>query len=263
MGEQHAALRGEELAGYRMRPAWTPAIPRVWAAEAWAPERLGPGWAAPPPRRPAGRHAAPPRFDLTSGVAVGLLAVLLVVVGVLGVPVTRMVGNAVRALSAGNDPAPAAVELPFGPPAGNLIGNWSFERGIEGWEAVGPVAVRRELGGHTSSASALLRPVSDSAGPAGVMAQVARSVRPGARYEASAWVRAENRAVVPVALHLFAGNGQEVSQAVVVTRPGGTWLRLRLVHQVATPGPLGVELVVLEPVRQQAIMVDEIAVRPV
>jgi hypothetical protein len=30
-----------------------------------------------------------------------------------------------------------------------------------------------------------------------------------------------------------------------------------------TAGPLCVELVVLEPVRQQAIMVDEIAVRPV
>jgi hypothetical protein len=263
MTEQHAALGGEELAGYGVGRPWTPAISRVWAAEAWAPERFRPEWEAPLRRRPAGRHVAPPRYRLTSGIAVGLCAVLLVAVGVLGVPVTRLAGQAVRTLQAGQPAAPAAVEPLFGPPAGNLIANWSFERGVGGWDAVGPVLLRRELGGHTSGASVLLRPVSDAAGPTGITAPVARSVRAGARYEATAWVRAENVAAVPVALHLFVGNGQEVSQAVVVTRPGGTWLRLRLVHQVATTGPLAVELVVLEPVRHHGIMVDEIAVRPV
>src|SRR6266542_2310538 len=258
MSEQHAALGGEELAGYGVRrQAWRPAFERALASEAWVPERLRPG-RTPPPR--CGRHEAPPRFRFDTGVAVGLSAALLVVIAVVSVPATRLVGHAMRARATAGA---AAATSPLGPPAGNLVGNWSFERGIGGWETVGPALVHRELGGHNSSASMLVRAASDRAGPAGIMAPVAAStVRPGSRYEAVAWVRAESVAAVPVALHLFVGNGKEVSQAVSVTRPGGTWLRLRLVHQVATPGPLSVELVVLEPVRQQAILVDEISVRP-
>jgi hypothetical protein len=265
MSEQHVALGGEKLAGYGVgRRPWTPALGRVLATEAWVPERPRPGWAPPPAPPKGGRHAAPPRFRLHAGVAVGLSAALLVVVAVVSVPVTRLVGQVVRA-HAGDAAAPATspVGPPLGPPAGNLVGNWSFERGIGGWETVGPALVHRELGGHNSSASMLIRPATDTAGPAGIMAPVPASVRPGARYEAVAWVRAESVAAVPVALHLFVGNGKEVSQAVSVTRPGGSWLRLHLVHQVAAPGPICVELVVLEPVRQQAILVDEISVRPV
>jgi hypothetical protein len=261
MSEQHAALGRENLAGYGVgrRP---PALERLLANEAWVPERLRPGWAPPPE---GGRHAAPPRFRLHAGVAVGLSAALLVVVAVVTVPVARLVGNVVRTHAAGaGASATSPVGPPLGPPEGNLVGNWSFERGIGGWETVGPALVHRELGGHNSSASMLIRPATDTAGPAGITAPVpAPSVRAGSRYEAVAWVRAENIAAVPVALHLFVGNGKEVSQAVAVTRPGGSWLRLRLAHQVAAPGPICVELVVLEPVRQQAILVDEISVRPV
>jgi hypothetical protein len=262
MSEQHAALGGEELAGYGVeRRPWRSTLPRVLASEAWLPERLRPGWTPPPP----GRHAAPPRFRLDSGVAVGLSAALLVVVAVLSVPLARLAGQTIHVRAPGvAAPATSPLGPPLGPPPGNLVANWSFERGIGGWETVGPALVNRELGGHNSSASMLIRPVTDTAGPAGIMAPVpASSVRPGSRFEATAWVRAETVAAVPVALHLFVANGKEVSQAVTVTRPGGTWLRLHLVHQVGTAGPLSVELVVLEPVRQQAILVDEISVRPV
>jgi hypothetical protein len=262
MSEQHAALGGEELAGYGVeRRPWRSTLPRVLATEAWLPERLRPGWTPPPP----GRHVAPPRFHLDSGVAVGLSAALLVVVAVVSVPLARLAGQTVHVRAPGVA-APAASPLgpPLGPPPGNLVTNWSFERGIDGWETVGPALVNRELGGHNSSASMLIRPVSDTAGPAGIMAPVrASSVPPGSRFEATAWVRAETVAAVPVALHLFVANGKEVSQAVTVTRPGGAWLRLHLVHQVAVPGPLCVEVVVLEPVRQQAILADEVSVRPV
>jgi Carbohydrate binding domain len=218
------------------------------------------------PERPRGRHEAP-RGSVggPAGAAIGIVVAAVVVAGVLA---TWLISSAKEAPE---EPSAAAAvtsqggptSRPPGPGAfGNLVGNWSFEQDLSGWQVLGAADASREPQGRTSGSSALLRARGPEPGQVGLaLAEVVGTVERGQRYVASAWVRS-SASGQRVTIRLVGGAGkEEVSKKTVATLPGLEWRRVIVAHTVAGAGPLRLEIVADGVPAGDALLVDEVVVR--
>ena len=218
------------------------------------------------PERPRGRHEAP-RGSVggPAGAAIGIVVAAVVVAGVLA---TWLISSAKEAPQ--QPPAAEAAATtqggptsrPPGPGAfGNLVGNWSFEQDLTGWQVLGAANASREPQGRTSGSSASVRARGPEPGQVGLaLPEVVATVERGQRYVASAWVRS-SASGQQVTVRLVGAAGKEVSKKTAATLPGLEWRRVIVSHTVAGAGPLRLEIVADGVPAGDALLVDEVAVR--
>jgi hypothetical protein len=216
------------------------------------------------PDRPRGRHEAPRRS--VGGPAGAAIAVVVVAVVLAGVLATWLIS------SAKEPPQPASANAattqggptsrPPGPAAfGNLVGNWSFEQDLGGWQVLGAADASREPQGRTSGSSASVRARGPEPGQVGLaLPEVVATAERGQRYVASAWVRS-SASGQQVTVRLVGAGGKEVSKKAAATLPGLEWRRVIVSHTVAGAGPLRLEVVAVGVPAGDALLVDEVVVR--
>jgi hypothetical protein len=90
--------------------------------------------------------------------------------------------------------------------------------------------------------------------------EVAPDAKKGQRYVASAWVRSSAPGQ-QVTLRVVGAGGKEVSKTTVAALPGLAWKRVIVAHNVATAGPLRLELVADGVPAGEALLADEVVVR--
>jgi hypothetical protein len=224
---------------------------------------------ADPPSRARGRHEAPRRIALPGGLA--MVAAVVAVVLVAGLLATRLMGSASQAPAA---PAATTATAPAGDAAptsrvpgaasfGNLVGNWSFEQDLTGWQVVGSAEAVREPQGRTSGSCALVRASGNQPGQIGLtLPGVVQDAAPGSRYVASAWVRSTAPGLRVTVRLVGAGAKPELSQTTSATLPGLAWRRVFVAHTVAAAGDeLAVEVTADGVSPGDALLVDEVTVR--
>ena len=218
------------------------------------------------PERPHGRHEAP-RGSVggPAGAAIGIVVAAVVVAGVLA---TWLISSAKEspeqpaAAGAAATTQGGPTSRPPGPGAfGNLVGNWSFEQDLTGWQVLGAANASREPQGRTSGSSALVRARGPEPGQVGLaLPEVVATVERGQRYVASAWVRS-SASGQQVTVRLVGAAGKEVSKKTAATLPGLEWRRVIVNHTVAGAGPLRLEIVADGVPAGDALLVDEVVVR--
>jgi hypothetical protein len=217
------------------------------------------------PERPRGRHEAP-RGSVggPAGAAIGIVVAAVVVAGVLA---TWLISSAKEAPEQSS--AAGAVTTQGGPTSrppgpgsfGNLVGNWSFEQDLTGWQVLGAADASREPQGRTSGSSASVRARGPEPGQVGLaLPEVVAAAERGQRYVASAWVRS-SASGQQVAVRLVGAGGKEVSKKTAATLPGLEWRRVIVSHTVAGAGPLRLEIVADGVPAGDALLVDEVVVR--
>jgi hypothetical protein len=224
---------------------------------------------ADPPGRPRGRHEAPRRVALPGGLAT--VAAVVAVVLVAGLLATRLMGSASQApdpptattaaVPAG-DAAPTS-RVPGAASFGNLVGNWSFEQDLTGWQVVGAAEAVREPQGRTSGSCALVRASGNQPGRVGLtLPGVVQGAGANSRYVASAWVRSTAPGLRVTVRLVGAGARPERSQATAATLPGLRWRRVFVAHTVAAAGDeLALEITADGVSPGDALLVDEVTVR--
>jgi hypothetical protein len=144
------------------------------------------------PERPRGRHEAP-RGSVggPAGAAIGIVVAAVVVAGTLATWLISSTKEAPEQPSAAG--AAAATQggptsRPPGPGSfGNLVGNWSFEQDLTGWQVLGAADASREPQGRTSGSSASVRARGPEPGQVGLaLPEVVATAERGQRYVASA-----------------------------------------------------------------------------
>lgn len=192
-----------------------------------------------------------------------MAAGVVVLVGV--VLAARMLG----AKEPGAQPAPTTtseVPSPERQPSafGNLVGNWSFEHDLSGWEVIGPATANQEPPGRTSGSSAAVRATDDQPARIGlVLVKVVPAARPGSRYVASVWVRSTSPGL-KVTLRLVAAGGgtSQASQATGTTLPGDIWRRITVSHRIAAAqAALDLQVTAAAVPPGEALIVDEVELR--
>jgi hypothetical protein len=216
------------------------------------------------PDRPRGRHEAPRRsVGAPAGAAIVVVVAAVVVAGVLA---TWLIGSAkepsqpASANAATTQGGPTS--RPPGPAAfGNLVGNWSFEQDLSGWQVLGAADASREPQGRTSGSSASVRARGPEPGNVGLaLPDVVGKAERGQRYVASAWVRS-SASGQQVTLRLVGAGGREISKKTATTLPGLEWRRVIVAHTAASAGPLRLEIVADGVPAGDALLVDEVVVR--
>ena len=222
------------------------------------------------PGRPRGRHEAPRRMALPGGLAT--VAAVVAVVLVAGLLATRLMGSAKQApgppaapttASPAGDAAPTS-RVPGAASFGNLVGNWSFEQGLTGWQVVGAAEAVREPQGRTSGSCALVRASGPQAGRIGLtLPGVVQDADRQSRYVASAWVRSTAPGLrVTVRLVAAGGTAQASTAGTATTLPGLRWRRLFVAQSVAAAGTdLDLEVTADGVPAGDALLVDEVIVR--
>ena len=225
---------------------------------------------APALTRPADEHETQRRGAATLAFVAVPVAVIVVAALVINW-LTSSAGQGPRAADA--TPALGEVQAattasggptsrPPGPGGvGNLVGNWSFERDLSGWQVLGAADVSRAPQGHTSGSSALVQARGPQPGRIGMaLPKVAASVRPGERYVASAWVRstAPGQQVV---LRLVGTDGRQSARTTTTTLPGLAWRRAIVDHTATTPTDLSLEITAEAVPTGDGLLVDEVVVR--
>jgi len=214
------------------------------------------------PDRPRGRHEAPRRS--VGGPAGAAIAVVIAAVVVAGVLATWLISSAKEPSSPASANAATTqgepTSRPPGPAAfGNLVGNWSFEQDLSGWQVLGAADASREPQGRTSGSSASVRARGPAPADVGLaLPEVVAKARRGQRYVASAWVRSTAPGL-QVTVRLSGAN--ENSKTTATTLPGLQWRRVIVDHTVATPGPLRLEIVADGVPAGDALLADEVVVR--
>ncbi len=223
---------------------------------------------ADPSGRPRGRHEAPRRLALPGGVAT--VAAVVAVVLVAGLLATRLMGSAKQAPdppAATTTAAPAAAptsRVPGAASFGNLVGNWSFEQDLTGWQVVGAAEAVREPQGRTSGSCALVRASGPQSGRIGLtLPGVVQDAGRQSRYVASAWVRSTAPGLrVTVRLVAAGGTAQASTRGTATTLPGLRWRRVFVAQSVAAAGTdLDLEVTADGVPAGDALLVDEVIVR--
>jgi Carbohydrate binding domain len=197
-------------------------------------------------------------------------AAIVVVVGavvVAGVLATWLISSAKeeapdQTAAAASSTQGGPTSRPPGPGAfGNLVGNWSFEQDLSGWQVLGEADAGREPQGRTSGSSASVRARGPEPAQVGLaLPEVVGEVKKGQRYVASAWVRS-SASGQRVTLRVVGGGGKEVSKQSAATLPGLEWRRIIVDHTVAGDGPLRLEILADGVPAGDALLVDEVVVR--
>ncbi len=223
---------------------------------------------ADPSGRPRGRHEAPRRLALPGGVAT--VAAVVAVVLVAGLLATRLMGSAKQAPdppAATTTAAPAAAptsRVPGAASFGNLVGNWSFEQDLTGWQVVGAAEAVREPQGRTSGSCALVRASGPQPGRIGLtLPGVVQDAGKQSRFVASAWVRSTAPGLrVTVRLVAAGGTAQASTGGTATTLPGLRWRRVFVAQSVAAAGTdLDLEVTADGVPAGDALLVDEVIVR--
>lgn len=223
---------------------------------------------ADPSGRPRGRHEAPRRLALPGGLAT--VAAVVAVVLVAGLLATRLMGSAKQAPdppAATTTAAPAAAptsRVPGAASFGNLVGNWSFEQDLTGWQVVGAAEAVREPQGRTSGSCALVRASGPQPGRIGLtLPGVVQDAGKQSRYVASAWVRSTAPGLrVTVRLVAAGGTAQASTGGTATTLPGLRWRRVFVAQSVAAAGTdLDLEVTADGVPAGDALLVDEVIVR--
>ena len=224
---------------------------------------------ADPSGRPRGRHEAPRRLALPGGLAT--VAAVVAVVLVAGLLATRLMGSAKQApdppavtttAAPAGDAAPTS-RVPGAASFGNLVGNWSFEQDLTGWQVVGAAEVVREPQGRTSGSCALVRASGSQPGRVGLtLPGVVQDAGKGSRYVASAWVRSTAPGLRVSVRLVGAGGKPQRSQTTAATLPGLVWRRVFVAHTVAAASSdLNLEVTADGVPAGDALLVDEVMVR--
>jgi len=216
-----------------------------------------------PPRHLARRGsrlnlARKPELVLES--LIGLAVVLIMATVLANLPDRSQSGAAPRY----QRPDPTASSLASRAGAfGNLVGNWSFEQDLTGWQVVGAAEAVREPQGRTSGSCALVRASGSQPGRVGLtLPGVVREAAAGSRYVASAWVRSTAPGLRVTVRLVAAGAKPGHSQTTAATLPGLVWRRVFVAHTVAAAGgELGVEIAADGVNPGDALLVDEVTVR--
>jgi len=216
-----------------------------------------------PPRHLARRGsrlnlARKPELVLES--LIGLAVVLIMATVLANLPDRSQSGAAPRY----QRPDPTASSLASRAGAfGNLVGNWSFEQDLTGWQVVGAAEAVREPQGRTSGSCALVRASGSQPGRVGLtLPGVVREAAAGSRYVASAWVRSTAPGLRVTVRLVGAGAKPERSQTTAATLPGLAWRRVFVAHTVAAAGgELGVEIAADGVNPGDALLVDAVTVR--
>jgi hypothetical protein len=219
------------------------------------------------PGRPRGRHEAPRRVELPGGLAT--MAAVVAVVLVAGLLAMRLIGSAKQAPA---PPAAATTAAPAGNAAptsrvpgaasfGNLVGNWSFEQDLSGWQVLGAAEAVREPQGRTSGSCALVRAGGPQPGRIGLkLPGVVKDAGGGSRYVGSAWVRSTAPGL-QVTVRLV-GAGGTAQAGTATTLPGLRWRRVFVAQRVAAAGTnLDLEVTADGVPAGDALLVDEVIVR--
>jgi hypothetical protein len=129
---------------------------------------------------------------------------------------------------------------------------------------LGPGAIDRVEGGHTSGSAASLEVVAEARKSTSVdYPSAARGAQIGDRYVASVWVRSEH-ADLPVALSVVSRSGgrQQASQVIEHTRSGARWVKISVGHVVGLPNAeVGLRLTATQLRPDRAIVIDEATLR--
>jgi len=191
------------------------------------------------------------------------IAILVAAVALGGVLATWLIGSAREAPDAPADGAAGPAQggptsRPVGQGSfGNLVGNWSFERDLTGWQVLGAADASTEPQGRTSGSCASVR--ARQPGRVGLaLPDAVPDAKRGQRYVASAWVRSTAPGL-QVTVRLSGAN--ENSKTTATTLPGLQWRRVIVDHTVATPGPLRLEIVADGVPAGDALLADEVVVR--
>ena len=217
-----------------------------------------------PPRHLARRGsrlnlARKPELVLES--LIGLAVVLIMATVLANLPDRSQSGAAPRY----QRPDPTASSLASRAGAfGNLVGNWSFEQDLTGWQVVGAAEAVREPQGRTSGSCALVRASGSQPGRIGLtLPGVVQDAAPGSRYVASAWVRSTAPGLrVTVRLVGAGGTAQASTAGTATTLPGLRWRRLFVAQSVAAAGTdLDLEVTADGVAAGDALLVDEVIVR--
>jgi hypothetical protein len=220
------------------------------------------------PGRPRGRHEAPRRMALPGGLAA--VAAVVAVVLVAGLLATRLMGSAKQApgppaattAAAAGDAAPTS-RVPGAASFGNLVGNWSFEQDLTGWQVVGAAEAAREPQGRTSGSCALVRAGGSQPGRIGLtLPGVVQDAGRQSRYVASAWVRSTAPGLRVTVRLVGAGGKPQRSQTTAATLPGLAWRRVFVSHTVVAAGSdLNLEVTADGVPAGDALLIDEVVVR--
>jgi hypothetical protein len=222
---------------------------------------------AEPPGRPRGRHEAPRRMSPPGGLAT--VAAVAAVVLVAGLLATWLMGSAQQApdppaattsAAPAGDAAPTS-RVPGAASFGNLVGNWSFEQDLTGWQVVGAAEAVREPQGRTSGSCALVRASGSQPGRIGLtLPGVVQDAGRNSRYVASAWVRSSAPGL-RVTVRLV-GAGGTAQTGTATTLPGLRWRRIFVAQSVAVAGTdLDLEVTADAVPAGDALLVDEVIVR--
>jgi hypothetical protein len=250
-------------------PATVPAAPERSAAE---PGEAIAGLTVPPAPaplpRPAGRHEA----QRSRATTLAVVAVPLAVIVVAALLINWSIDSARQAPETA-DATPTLGDVQVAttanagqtsrPPGafGNLVGNWSFEQDLRGWQVLGEADASREPQGRTSGSSASVRARGPEPGQVGLaLPDVVSTVKKGQRYVASAWVRS-SASGQQITVRVVGGDGKEVSKKTAATLPGLEWRRIIVDHTVAGDGPLRLEILADGVPAGDALLVDEVVVR--
>jgi len=189
-----------------------------------------------------------------------LVAMVLVVVQLVRNP--ALLPRAAVASTAGPPVPPAPTGSQAG---GNLVTNWSFERGTAGWRGLGRLRLERATG-RSSGSAALVRAVGTGPARVGIQFGAAAEAGAGSRYVATAWVRSPRPGLAVelsvVAPPRVAGRREQRGTARALTAAGGRWRRLTVTCLVREPA--STVLVRLTAPRLgpgQAMLVDEVVLR--
>jgi len=200
------------------------------------------------------------KLELVLESLIGLAVVLIMATVLANLPDRSQSGAAPRY----QRPDPTASSLASRAGAfGNLVGNWSFEQDLTGWQVVGAAEAVREPQGRTSGSCALVRASGSQPGRVGLtLPGVVREAAAGSRYVASAWVRSTAPGLRVTVRLVGAGAKPERSQTTAATLPGLAWRRVFVAHTVAAAGgELGVEIAADGVNPGDALLVDEVTVR--
>jgi hypothetical protein len=130
-------------------------------------------------------------------------------------------------------PAPPVRVLP-----GNLLANGDFERGLNGWDALGGARMDRVSVAHSGAWAARISPVHGAAAERpGIAVPLALEAGQGRSYRGVAWVRASRPGTeATLALRESAGDGQPSADVIGVNLPDSLWHEVAVVHQVHLAG---------------------------
>jgi hypothetical protein len=224
-----------------------------------------------PPRHLAPRHLAPQRpralarDHLLAESLLAMLAIALTTALVIGSVLDRS-GSSTVARLPNLPPTPppttaqaAAATTTPGGPAGNLLADPGFERGLDGWAALGGAGLGRVDDGRSGRFAASF--AGGGKAPGMALGNVT-TTRAHKAYAATVWVRSSAPGTtVEVNVVEYRGGRRYATDTGGAVLAGGGWERVEVAHDAHHPGDrLGIEVLAPGLAAGASLLVDDVAV---